>query len=105
MFKNEAENESFSTFWNRVICLNFSEPMHPEDAAAYATTQVLSAHLHAAGIDGLLYSSAMNPNGHNCVIFAKNNVEIMSTRLCRVESVSHEVEWKADSNVMKSSGD
>jgi len=55
----------------------FSIPVHKDDPIGYAPTQYFAEILKGSGTDGIKYNSAMNPTGHNLVIFDQRLVKVI----------------------------
>lgn len=56
------------------------EPIHPEDSnIEYLPTQYLAEVIRSEGYDGICYSSALNQEGTNVVIFDPSSVRVLRT--------------------------
>lgn len=64
-------------------------PVHREDEAGYLATQLMATRMRAIGVEGLLYSSAMRPEGVNAVLFSDAKLECKYRDLYDVLDVSH----------------
>jgi RES domain-containing protein len=67
-----ADAHTFEDFLVRNLGIAFSTPAHHADRTAYGATQYLSEQLKDAGagrVLGILYPSALQPNGVNVALF------------------------------------
>lgn len=69
----------------------FSHPVDPTDEYLnYVPTQVIAESLMAAGFDGVMYRSGLNPEGYNLALFDVNFAEFRGSQLVRVNRVEYE---------------
>jgi len=68
--KDKTAEEEYLVFWQNTICVNFTIPFHPEDISPYVPSQYYASAIKAKGdVDGILYNSAMHPEGFNICMF------------------------------------
>lgn len=72
------------TSWASVM---MARPVHRDDADGYRATQLLATRLHAAGVEGIIYASAMRPTGKNVVLFSDRGLRCTRRDLIEVGSV------------------
>lgn len=63
-------------------------PVHRDDSDGYLATQLLATRLHAVGLHGVVYGSAMRPNGRNVVLFSASDLRCVSRDLFEVGRVA-----------------
>lgn len=72
-----------------VIAMLFSTPTPPNQMDWYFPSQLLAEALKVEGFDGIMYSSAMDPEGHNVALFDVNSAKPISRRVVFVEAVDY----------------
>ena len=71
------------------ISAAFSEPVaRQDDSADYIPTQILAEVFKREGFDGIIYRSAMCPNGNNVVICDLKDLVFIKSGLVKVNKVS-----------------
>jgi RES domain-containing protein len=65
-----------------------ARPVHRDDSGGYLATQLLATLLHAAGVEGIVYASAMRPTGTNVVLFSDSSFRCTRRDLFEVGSVA-----------------
>ncbi len=65
----------------------FGRPVHREDTVRYAATQLISEHLKARGLDGIIYQSVTSSSGHNVAFFEPAAASVVETRMALVNDV------------------
>lgn len=81
----EYEGSEFT--WRELISWIFSAPFDPRDDTAYVPTQYLSERIKGAGFDGIIYDSALDPNGFNVTLFDTEAAEPICRELATVRSI------------------
>jgi hypothetical protein len=69
----------------------FSAPFDPRDDTAYIPTQYLAERIKGAGLAGIIYDSALSPNGYNVTLFNKSSAEPMRRKLAQAHQVRREI--------------
>ncbi len=71
----------------------FARPVEPnDDAATYATTQVIAEAFRQAGYKGVAYKSALTEEGYNVALFDLDDAEYQWCKLYEVKSLRFEFE-------------
>jgi RES domain-containing protein len=65
-----------------------SVPVHQENPVAYAPTQYFAERLKAAGVDGLIYRSALAPSGTNVALFDPKAAAAGKPTVYKVDAVT-----------------
>ena len=84
-----------SVLWKKDLLNRLNQelarPVHPDDSPIeYIPTQYLAEAILDAGFDGILYRSAMHPNGRNAVIFDPENMTVLEdgAEIVTIQSVT-----------------
>ena len=84
------QEEIDRTVWANIDSA-FSQPVDPTDEhLSYVPTQVIAESLMAAGFDGVIYRSGLNPDGYNLALFDVDSAEFLGSQLVRVNQVEFE---------------
>jgi RES domain-containing protein len=78
--------------WRELVSKWFSTPFDPSYEVAYAPTQYIAEAMKKAGLDGVMYDSAMNDTGYNIALFDPGSVKPRRARAVRVSSIVYAVE-------------
>jgi hypothetical protein len=73
----------------RDICFELSIPLSREDSPGeYKQTQAFSDMARYHGFDGIRYTSALQPNGTNVVLFDVDDAEVLDSKLVHIKEVN-----------------
>ena len=73
----------------RDICFELSIPLSREDnPGEYKQTQAFSDMARYHGFDGIRYTSALQPNGTNVVLFDVDDAEVLHSKLVHIKEVN-----------------
>ena len=89
---SDNENE-FELVWRELVAKLFSTPFDKRDETAYIPTQYLRERIKNEGFDGILYDSALRPEGYNVALFDKNNAQIRGEEIyvTEVKSITYKI--------------
>jgi RES domain-containing protein len=73
--------------WRELISWMFSAPFDPRDDTAYVPTQYLAERIKREGIDGIMYDSALNPDGYNIAFFDTTSAEPIGREVAEVKTI------------------
>jgi RES domain-containing protein len=95
-FKEPERAEMLDAVWSD-IDRAFSAPAdRSDDAAEYASTQILAELFRSLGYDGVAYKSAFGEDGYNIAIFNVDDFEVGWCRLFKVKDITHRIEQQPD---------
>ncbi len=84
--KFTAKHPSQTVRW---VSFMMGRPVHRDDRWGYLGTQYLAERLKTEGVAGLLYDSAINPDGTNIALFSGAGLLGLKVELREVTSVSY----------------
>jgi hypothetical protein len=89
-FQDLPPEETEEVIWSD-IGQAFSQPVSPDvGVAEYAATQILAAHIHRVGYDGVVYASSLGP-GSNMAFFDLDAAQVAEVSLVSVKAVRYEI--------------
>ncbi len=82
-----SPNSRVEFTWRELISWMFRAPFDPRDDTAYVPTQYLAERIKREGIDGMMYDSALNPDGYNIALFDITSAEPIRCELAEVKTI------------------